>query len=271
MAGDDERPPARLLGSAPGEPDDVDVSAAFKAVDSWWTVLAVDPLAARLLPPMVRRSWITPNRVTVVSGVLGLASGSAFLAGSPRTGAALYEIRFLCDCLDGKLARLRGTSSRYGHFLDIAVDFAGTAWGAVALGVWLARSGAVHRDHALLLLGATSVWAWSQAQRWSFAPPPGDDVDVDRRPAPAPASRLRAALSQRRLTRLPSSVEAETLALFLGPLTGSPRLAAAAANGAVLGFYAPSVLNNLVGTGLALWSAERGASGAPGLDGRAEV
>ena len=263
MGGDDERPPARLLGGARAGTDGVDLSAAFKAVDSWWTVLAVDPVAARLLPAMVRRSWITPNRVTVVSGALGLASGSAFLAGSPRTGAALYEIRFLCDCLDGKLARVRGTSSRYGHFLDIAVDFAGTAWSAVALGVWLARSGAVRRDHALLLLAATSVWAWSQAQRWSFTPPPGD-VAVSGR-APARPSRLRAALSRHRLTRLPSSVEAETLALFLGPLTGSPRWAAVAVHSAVLGFYSPSVLNNLLGTGAALRSAERGP--APGAAG----
>ncbi len=230
---------------------------AFKDVDSWWTVLVIDPVAAKLLPPMLARPWITPNRVTAASGVLGLASGVAFISGKPRTGALLYEGRFLLDCLDGKLARMQGVKSHYGHFLDTVVDFGGTAWASTALGVWLVRTGALRREFMLLPVGAAAVWAWSQSERWSFINQMHDGLgSVNGRAATADGRGLVAALRRRRLTRLPSSVEAETLSLFLAPLTGSPRVAAGGFS-AALAFYAPSMLSNVVRTARTLRSAER--------------
>ncbi len=61
---------------------------------------------------------------------------------------------------------------------------------------------------------------------------------------------------RRRLTRLPSSVEAETLMLFLGPMTGSPPVAAWATYTSVFGFYVPSLVNNLLSTARGLWLEE---------------
>ncbi len=115
-------------------------------------MLVIDPLAARVLPALLGREWVTPNRLTGLSGVVGLASGAALLSGRTRSGALLFEVRFLLDCLDGKVARMRGVKSSYGHFADGAVDFAGTAWAGLAVGAWMARSGRVPREVALLPL-----------------------------------------------------------------------------------------------------------------------
>lgn len=248
------------LGDRLMPPVPADLRPAFKDVDSWWTVLVVDPVAARLLPALLPRSWVTPNRITALSGVLGLASGAAFLVDRPRTAAVLFEGRFLLDCLDGKVARMRGVKSEYGHFLDVVTDFAGTTWTTAAFGMWLARSGRLPPHAALAPLAAKVVWAWTQSERYSVAPPAilsaGD-------PAQAPASKqspwsgIEAALHRRRMTRLPSSIEAETLALFVGPLTGSPRAAQVMWMLAAGGFFAPSTVQNVVRTARAVRSRDR--------------
>lgn len=238
---------------------------AFKDMDSWWTVLAVDPVAARLLPALLRRDWVTPNRITALSGVVGLASGAAFLAGRPRTAAVLFEGRFLLDCLDGKVARMHGVKSEYGHYLDVVTDFFGTTWATAAFGVWLARSGELRPQAALVPLAAKVVWAWSQSERYSLAPPAPPAVStMTEHDAPDwwSWSQFQAALQSRRMTRLPSSIEAETLALFLGPLTGSPRAARVAWCLAAAGFFVPSVAQNVIRTAHAVRGRDRAAAGA---------
>src|SRR5215207_2156843 len=93
-----------------------------KPVDSWWTVIAIDPIAARLVPLLSRIRAVTPTRLTLTAFALGLASAATFAAGELALGAILFEVRFLLDCLDGKLARYRGTSSPAGAFVDVACD-----------------------------------------------------------------------------------------------------------------------------------------------------
>ncbi len=84
------------------------------------------------------RSWITPNRISVVGLSLGLAS--AVTAGLQWWAVALvlWLTSRICDGLDGPLARRRaqsagGKGSEAGGFLDITADF--LVYGSTVLGV----------------------------------------------------------------------------------------------------------------------------------------
>ncbi|GAA4235690.1 hypothetical protein GCM10022254_43440 [Actinomadura meridiana] len=97
----------------------------YKARDAWWTVLLVDPLASRLVKITANRTRVTPNQLTVGALVLGLAAGACFAVASwpwLLVGALLYHLSFTLDCMDGKIARLKGTGSVFGAWLDYIFD-----------------------------------------------------------------------------------------------------------------------------------------------------
>ncbi|MBE1533785.1 CDP-alcohol phosphatidyltransferase family protein [Actinomadura algeriensis] len=97
----------------------------YKARDAWWTVLLVDPLAARLVKFTANRTRITPNQLTVAALVLGLAAAACFAMADWQwllAGALLYHLSFTLDCMDGKIARLKGTGSVFGAWLDYIFD-----------------------------------------------------------------------------------------------------------------------------------------------------
>jgi phosphatidylglycerophosphate synthase len=101
------------------------VRAASKARDAWFTVLLVDPIAMRLVRWAAGHRWITPNRLTAVAFTLGCLAAACFAQGSHgwlAIGAALYYLSFVIDCMDGKLARLMGTGSVFGVWLDFIFD-----------------------------------------------------------------------------------------------------------------------------------------------------
>ena len=102
-----------------------DVKSTYKARDAWWTVLLVDPVASRWVLPIANRTSITPNQLTVVSFVIGLLSAAAFTRGDHPwlvLGALLFHLSFVIDCMDGKVARLKGTGSAFGMWLDFSFD-----------------------------------------------------------------------------------------------------------------------------------------------------
>lgn len=76
-----------------------------------------DP-AARLLLRMGAR----PNHLTVLGLGVSVFAAYVFSAGRLRWGAALLAVAGLCDFFDGAVARLAGSDSDYGAFLDSVVD-----------------------------------------------------------------------------------------------------------------------------------------------------
>jgi phosphatidylglycerophosphate synthase len=97
----------------------------YKERDSWWTVLLVDPLASRLVVTTANRTSITPNQLTVVGFALGVIASVLFWVASPWAlvlGAACFHLSFVLDCMDGKIARLKGTGSLLGGWLDYFID-----------------------------------------------------------------------------------------------------------------------------------------------------
>ncbi|NUR92529.1 MAG: CDP-alcohol phosphatidyltransferase family protein [Nonomuraea sp.] len=94
----------------------------YKSRDAWWTVFLVDPLAGPLVVGVANRTRITPNQITWGAFLLGLGSAGCFLAGDLVAGAILYHLSFVLDCVDGKIARLKGTGTVLGGWLDYVFD-----------------------------------------------------------------------------------------------------------------------------------------------------
>jgi len=98
---------------------------------------------------LTRRLWrlgVTPNAVTLVCLLLGLAAGWAFAQGTGvgwgLLGAVLFQLHSIIDGTDGELARLLHKESRLGSWFDLisdnlthAVVFAGIARGQAVDGV----------------------------------------------------------------------------------------------------------------------------------------
>jgi phosphatidylglycerophosphate synthase len=94
-------------------------------------------LARRLVGPLTN-SWVTPNHLTTVRLLVGLAAAAAFLPGTyawANAGALLLAVSNFLDHCDGELARISGKSSRAGHLYDLASDALVTVLVFVALGV----------------------------------------------------------------------------------------------------------------------------------------
>jgi hypothetical protein len=92
-------------------------------IDYYWH----RPLAGLLVDAI--KSWpITPNQVTLASGVVSLLAGVVMGLGAPLgkwlsvVGGFLLLFSIVLDCADGQLARLRGTSSPVGRILDGLMD-----------------------------------------------------------------------------------------------------------------------------------------------------
>lgn len=68
---------------------------------------------------------ITPNQISIVTLLLGIASGVVVAQGTYAlgiVGAALLQIQSTLDGVDGELARLRSQCTRLGQWLDTISD-----------------------------------------------------------------------------------------------------------------------------------------------------
>jgi len=194
------------------EQHDLLLRHALKPRDFWWTVIVIDPIAVRLLPALVRTRWISPTGISLAALTIGAASVVSFAWGALFAGAIIYQVRFLLDCLDGKLARVTGRASEWGRFVDLAGDTVTIGAAYAALG-YHAMSEQVEGAWTILLLLPTfalAVWL-HQYQRgvWS-------DGSSGEGHEHAPG-RVRV-WSWSRLNRYPGSVEVETLVLLVFPV-----------------------------------------------------
>ncbi|RNL83035.1 CDP-alcohol phosphatidyltransferase family protein [Halostreptopolyspora alba] len=97
----------------------------YKSKDAWWTVYLVDPLASRLVVVAANRTSLTPNQLTLAALALGLGAAGCFaMASWPwlLAGALLFHLSFVLDCMDGKVARLKGNGTIFGSWLDYVFD-----------------------------------------------------------------------------------------------------------------------------------------------------
>ena len=96
-------------------------SSSYKGVTDLVTKW-VWPAPARWATKVCARLGIRPNHVTGFSVVLAVLAGAAFWYGHFVTGLALGWFMTFLDTVDGKLARVTLTSSRFGDLLDHSLD-----------------------------------------------------------------------------------------------------------------------------------------------------
>ena len=151
--------------------NDVDAPAPSltKHRDQMFTVLVVDPVAVPLARWLATRPGVTPNRVTVVAILLGLASATMFAIGELRWAGALFLVRFGVDCLDGKVARAQRRSSTRGAALDLVADVVGILFAAGALAATVVARGDLPGWVGLVLVGLIGLYAWALQYRKQLA------------------------------------------------------------------------------------------------------
>jgi len=140
----------RILGSYTPEKRNWDRTYPWIA----YVLRPVSFLMTWLLSPCV-----TANQVTLFSYLVAVLS-LVFLADGSSTsfllGSSLLVLFNLLDCVDGNLARLRGTSNPFGRFLD-ALAFPAFVLPYFALGIGLARRAGPGKGEFLLGIGAATA------------------------------------------------------------------------------------------------------------------
>jgi phosphatidylglycerophosphate synthase len=241
----------------------------YKPVDAWWTVLLVDPLASRLVRLVAPYRWITPNVLTLIASIFGFGAAACFATGERWAlvaGGVLFHISFVVDCMDGKIARLNGTGTMFGQWLDFVLDRVRVFFIALALfGGQYARTGEV----SYLWLMAVAIFLdlfryLNSAQMGKVRRSMKDQVNAFRRPAaveadaaaemaepsdemsePSPAgggslkSRIGETLRRNRIrTHLFSGIEYEMSVFIIAPITGLIFPITVAAGAGLLAFEA---------------------------------
>jgi len=124
------------------------LTAEKKSADGLWTTFVLRPLSIPLTLPALA-AGLSANAVSYLSVLFSLAGGVLFaLPGyaAPLWGAALLNGFSLMDCVDGNVARVRGTASPWGGWADAVMGFVAYTAVFLSTGVYL-----YHR---------TAWWPW---------------------------------------------------------------------------------------------------------------
>lgn len=195
-----------------------DVRKTFKPVDAWWTVAIADPVAGRLTLFLANYTRITPNIVTLLAFILSLAAAFLFFQAtliSLALGAILFEIGFIFDCVDGKLARLKGLESKWGEIIDFLFDRLGFF---LLLGGLMFGQYRLHSDFKIIIWGFFIIFLDSCINFISLYLKNEDKSSVTLA-ATNIFSRTKALLNQYRLASFFTTVEVTQLLFFFIPFT----------------------------------------------------
>ncbi len=185
---DAERAERELAGY---DEDRARLDAAVKANDGFFTTFFVSSYS-RYVARAAARMRFTPNQITVLSMLVGVLAALGFAKGerwSLIAGAALLQVAFMLDCVDGQLARYTRNFSRFGAWLDSVFDrgkeflvYAGLAIGS-GPDVWVLAAAALSLQTARHMF-EFSYWDVHYAALAAEPRPPLDQPGD--RPGPPP-------------------------------------------------------------------------------------
>lgn len=192
---------------------------------SWWEVIFINPLAYRLTWLFANYTRFTPNQITIMSFILGILSAYFFIHGKwPYLviGAFLFELSYIVDCIDGRIARLKRLESKFGAFLDTMVDI--TKYFAIVICLIYGQY-SITKDESIFLLGYAFIFLemmsmtgiHSGGSNYNTNKEGTHNIMNNRLP-------LIAGIKKRidpgnRLTFIPlSATEAEVIAFFIAPI-----------------------------------------------------
>lgn len=180
-----------------------------KKRDYWFTVLLTDPVSLRIVRFLTKRRWLTPDQVTVIALVFGLAAGGFFALGERWgliAGGSSFYLAFVFDCVDGKLARSTGVTSARGEALDHLAD--GGRRAAAGLGL------AIHVWRAEDLADGDVWWVVVYAFLAYFF------LEIAGAEKGEGGGRMAQAFAKRRLLPNPGMPDVQAIVYIFGPISG---------------------------------------------------
>ena len=111
----------------------------------------------RPISQLLIRTPISPNQVSIASILIGVASAWFFARGYFVTGALVFQLCAIVDCVDGDLARALFKQSHLGKWLDLGGDQVVHFSVFAAIGIGIARSNATVPALALGTSAAVGV------------------------------------------------------------------------------------------------------------------
>lgn len=96
-----------------------------KPVEGLLTAFLARPFSRVVTAVVADVQWVSPNRLTFGSLILGIVGCLIWLKGtwlSAVIGTIIFHFGYILDCSDGELARYRGIKSRFGEALDPIFD-----------------------------------------------------------------------------------------------------------------------------------------------------
>ena len=132
------------------------------------------PAIARVLTPVgqvLARTPVTPNALTIL-GTVGMSAGALWLfpTGHLFAGVVVCTCFVMTDMLDGTLARIKGTTGKFGAFLDSTMDRVADAAVFGGLAIYFVRGGhdQVLAAVALFCLVAGALVSYAKARAESL-------------------------------------------------------------------------------------------------------
>ena len=213
---------ARLAGMGPDEVHAARLARAGKADDGLVATFLSRPLS-RPVTRLVLRVGGTPNQVTGLSVLVGLAAAAMFALGTAWSlvaGAVLLQLSLVLDCVDGDVARFQRSFSPVGAWLDASTDrlkefacYGGLAWGASAGRTgWVLAAAMLSLQTARHAIDYTFT-AVKELRESEVVLAPLDEPSDPARPEP-PGAATRALEASRRSSALPGVVWAKKAVHF---------------------------------------------------------
>ncbi len=123
-----------------------------------WEYLLTELVYRRFSRPLAKvlsRTSVSPNTVTIIATILGIASGFLIAAKMIYLAVAVIFISQILDCTDGDLARMTGRVTRVGAYLDRIFDRFVDA--AIIIGIIALDSADLWLGGALAIVGSFGV------------------------------------------------------------------------------------------------------------------
>ncbi len=203
-----------------------DINNLEKSADCWWFVLFLRPLVNRLTWVISNFSRITPNQLTLISFIIGLFSSILFLQGEwifLFFGAICFEVSYIFDCIDGRVARIKKISSPIGAYFDIMTDSTKYFFIITCLvfGQYF-----INKDYTIILYGLFFIFLTTINFISNFSIKLNSikintniinnkNNDIHKKNT---LFKFKSFLNKKHLLARPTSVEAETIALFIAPI-----------------------------------------------------
>ena len=126
-----------------------------------------------VLTRLFLRMGVSPNTITLLSMLIGLAAAGCMATGLYEwgiIGALLFQLSVIMDCCDGEVARLTFSESRFGKEFDFLADnvvhiaiFVGIASGAYLHGPWEGTSLPLILGMMTVAANGCSLWLVNRA------------------------------------------------------------------------------------------------------------